>query len=68
MTNLHVKWNPLRAGDRDFYVGWKNRLYKLGDERVTKRRQGQALYRELLRQRLNVQMRGASLGTETQAS
>ena len=26
MTNLHVKWNTLRAGDQDFYVGWKNRL------------------------------------------
>ena len=66
MTTLHVKWNPLGSGDWNFYVGWKNRLYKLGDERVTKHRQGQAWYRERRRQRLIVQMRGASLGAETQ--
>lgn len=52
LTNIHIKWHPLRDEDGVLYNRYKNRLYAIGDEIVTKRKRSQASYRARRRARL----------------
>ena len=56
LTNLHIKWHPLRAADLDRQNQIKNRQYAIGEETVMKRRRAQEKYRAKRRRRLGLEL------------
>lgn len=57
LTNLHIRYNPLRARDGEFYQKYKNRLLDIGTNTVQKRRMIQKAYRAKRKRDLNIQFR-----------
>ena len=55
LTNLHIKFNPLRAEDLSFYDALQNFLYDIGSQRVQKRRNSQRSYRRRTMRRLTME-------------
>lgn len=53
-TNVHVRYNPLRSSDSDFYGTVRNRLHAIGVETSRKRKKAQDLYVDRRRLRLSV--------------
>lgn len=53
LTNCLVDLNPLRQGDGDWYVRYRNRLMNIGTTKQNKRKQTQANYRANRRRRLS---------------
>ena len=49
LTNIHVKFNPLRDSDQSFYKSLQNYLVNTGDNISRKRARSQELYRDRVR-------------------
>lgn len=58
LTNFHIRQYPLREDDAKFYQAYKTRVYKIGEEILTKRRVSQEKYRAKRRRRVNSALRG----------
>ena len=55
LTNIHVKFNPLRDSDQSFYKSLQNYLVNTGDNISRKRARSQELYRDRVRRRLETE-------------
>ncbi|KAG4061916.1 hypothetical protein PC123_g3269 [Phytophthora cactorum] len=66
LTNYHIGYYPLRSTNGDEYRQRQNRLVSIGREMQKKRRRAQDRYRERrrLRQRMSLEDRGCSEGSD----
>lgn len=58
VSNVHIKWHPLRQKNRKLYLRVENRLYTIGDEITRKRRMEPERFRDKRRRHMPVQFRG----------
>ena len=56
LTNLHIKWHPLRGADLDRHNQVKNRQYAIGEEALMKRMRAQEKYHAKRRRRLSLEL------------
>ncbi|ETV92761.1 hypothetical protein H310_12991 [Aphanomyces invadans] len=54
LTNVHLRFNPLRAEDGDVNVQYVNRLNAIGSKMIKDKKKAQATYREKRRTRLSM--------------
>lgn len=66
LTNCHIRFNPLRSEDGDFYTKYKNQLVDIGKNHIEKRREVQPAYRAKRQRHLNI--RFCALDMEDQLS
>ncbi|KAF0708148.1 hypothetical protein AaE_013334 [Aphanomyces astaci] len=62
LTNIHVRFNPLRNVDGEGYNQYKNRLLSIGSKIKSKNASSKAKYRENRRARIQAVLRRASTG------
>lgn len=68
LTNVHVRNQPLRLNDGEWYGRYLNRLARIGADKKRKRAETQALSRKNRRQRLRVRFRSVTgLDDDTQS-
>lgn len=57
LTNLHIRWHPLREEDYERFQRIKNRHLQIGVQQVEKRKRTLERYRQKRRRRMDVQFR-----------
>ncbi|RQM19358.1 hypothetical protein B5M09_008050 [Aphanomyces astaci] len=62
LTNIHVRFNPLRSVDGEGYNQYKNWLLSIGSKMKSKNASSKAKYREYRRARIQAVLRHASTG------
>lgn len=67
LTNIHIRFNPLRATDGTFYRRMRTHICEIGVGVARKRRMTQQIYRERRHVRVNMQFRAneARVGHES---
>ena len=66
LTNVHIKMNPLRHSDCEFFQKYRNGLHEIGQSNVEKRRLAQRRYRQKRARQMNIQFRAMSGGDSTE--